>query len=349
MSDAASASTSDPRSGSTDVIVRVPGRVNLIGDHTDYTGGLVLPMAIDRWTVLRGRRGGTSVRLTSADEHDPVRLDLPLATDPAAVTPSWGRYVAGVVAELAPVRGIEGGLTTSIPVGAGLSSSAALGIAVALGLGFEGPPSALAALVRRSEVRATGVPTGIMDQLCIASAVEGHALSIDCTSLEVTPVPMPDDVQVAVRFVAHRTLDGSGYAQRVAECRAAEERIGPLALATPADVARITDPLLARRARHVVTENARVRHFAAALADGDLISAGACMAESHASLRDDYEVSTAQVDRTVAELAALPGVHGVRLTGGGFGGCVVMLCEPGAVVPDGWTVTAVGGPVIELV
>jgi galactokinase len=330
-----------------EVTVRVPGRVNLIGDHTDYSGGLVLPMAIDRWTTLRGRPEGTVVRLASASEPDVVEFELPLTIDPSAVTPSWGRFVAGVVAELAPAQGFDGTLTTSIPVGAGLSSSAALGVAVALGLGFTGTAEELAGLVRRSEHRATGVPTGIMDQLCIASALEGHAMRIDCTTLDVTPVPLPEDAQIVVRFVAHRTLDGSGYTRRVAECHAIEDLIGPLVQATPADVTRIVDPLLARRARHVVTENARVRRFAAALGAGDLAAAGRVMAESHASLRDDYEVSTPEVDRVVAELSALPRVYGARMTGGGFGGCVVALCEPGADIHRGWTVRPVGAPVVE--
>ncbi len=327
--------------------VRVPGRVNLIGDHTDYTGGSVLPMAIDRWTVLEGRRGGGVVQLRSLDEPDPVAIPLPLAIDPAAVTPRWGRFIAGIVAEMGPAQGLEGSVSTTIPIGAGLSSSAALDIAVALGLGFDGPATELAALVRRSEVRATGVPTGIMDQLCIVSAIEGHATAIDCTTLEVSAVPIPDDVQVVVRFVAHRTLDGSGYTRRVAECRAAEDIVGPLADAGPDDLARIGDCLFTRRARHVVTENARVRRFIAALEAGDLAAAGRTMMESHASLRDDYEVSTPDVDRVVAELSAEPGVFGARLTGGGFGGCVVALCRRGTEVPGGWLVRPVGAPVIE--
>ena len=324
------------------VHVRAPGRVNLIGDHTDYTGGLVLPMAIDRWTELRGRRGGDRVHLTSADEPEPVDLTLPLAGEPRDVRPAWGRFVAGVVAELAPTEGLEGRLTTTIPVGAGLSSSAALGVAVALGLGHGGDAVALAQLVRRSEHRATGVPTGIMDQLCIASAVEGHATLIDCTTLEVTQVPIPEDVAIVVRFVAHRTLDGSPYAERVAQCAAAAAIVGPLATARPEDVEVLEDPVLRRRARHVVTENARVRRFAAALGTGDLATAGAVMVEGHRSLRDDYEVSTPAMDAAVEELLAVPGVHGARLTGGGFGGCVVALCERGTVVEDGWHVRPVG-------
>ncbi len=332
----------------TDVRVRVPGRVNLIGDHTDYTGGLVLPMAIDRWTVLDGTRGGGAVRLTSADEPEPVVIELPPLLDPADVRPMWGRFVAGVVAEMEPSDGLEGALTTTIPVGAGLSSSAALGLAVTLALGFEGPPTELARIVRRAEHRATGVPTGIMDQLCIASAIEGHATAIDCTTLEVTHVPIPDDAQVVVRFVAHRTLDGSGYAERVAQCRAAEATIGPLAQAHLDDIARIDDPLTARRSRHVITENARVRAFSEALEAGDLSLAGRTMIESHESMRHDYEVSTPQVDRVVSELCATPGVYGARLTGGGFGGCVVALCRPGTVIEDGWIVRPVGAPTLRV-
>ena len=324
------------------VHVRAPGRVNLIGDHTDYTGGLVLPMAIDRWTELAGRRGGDRVRLTSADEPDPVALPLPFRADPATVRPAWGRFVAGVVAELDPDVGLAGHVTTTIPVGAGLSSSAALGVAAALALGHDGDAAALAQVVRRSEHRATGVPTGIMDQLCIASAVEGHATLIDCTTLDVTHVPVPEDARVVVRFVAHRTLDGSPYAERVAQCEAAAALVGPLAQADADAVATIADPLLRRRARHVVTENARVRRFAAALDAGDLTEAGAVMVEGHASLRDDYEVSTPAIDAAIDELLTVPGVHGARLTGGGFGGCVVALCEPGTVIDGGWPVRPVG-------
>jgi galactokinase len=324
------------------VRVRAPGRVNLIGDHTDDTGGLVLPMAIDRWTELVGTAEGDTVHLASDDEPEPVTLPLPYRDDPAAVRPAWGRYVAGVVAELDPAVGLSGHVSTTIPVGAGLSSSAALGVAVALGVGFDGPAEELAQVVRRSEHRATGVPTGIMDQLCIASARAGHATLIDCTTLAVTHVRVPDDVEVVVRFVAHRTLDGSPYAERVAQCAAAEALVGPLAGADADAVDAIDDPLLRRRARHVVTENARVRRFAAALAGGDLAEAGRVMVEGHASLRDDYEVSTPAIDAAVEELCAVPGVHGARLTGGGFGGCVVALCAPGTTIDGGWTVRPVG-------
>ena len=326
----------------TATVVRAPGRVNLIGDHTDYTGGLVLPMAIDRWTEITGHAEGTSIELRSADEPAPVHIHLPV-TDPATVEPHWGRYVAGVAAEMRALTGFDGRVTTTIPVGAGLSSSAALEIAVALALGFEGSATDLALLCQRAEQRASGVPCGIMDQLCIAAAVDGHAVMIDCSSLDVTPVPLPEDVAVVVRFVAHRTLAGSEYADRVAECARAEAEIGPLAAASVTDTDRISDDLVRARARHVVTENQRVRDFAAALAVHDLAEAGRLMVASHDSLRDDFGTSTPVMDAAVADLVATPGVHGARMTGGGFGGCVVALVERDAASSiDGWVVRPVG-------
>ncbi|HEX3088655.1 MAG TPA: galactokinase family protein, partial [Ilumatobacteraceae bacterium] len=241
--------------------VRAPGRVNLIGDHTDYTGGMVLPMAIDRWTEIRGIPAGT-VSLRSEDEPEPAELALDI-DNPQDVEPHWARYVAGVVAEMQPYGGIVGTVATDIPIGAGLSSSAALELAVALALGFDGDALSLAQLCRRAEIRASGVPCGIMDQLVIAAGVQGHALLIDCGDVTVEPVKIPDDVEVVVQFVAHRALVGSAYAQRVAECATAEELIGPLRLATLNDTAAIADPAIRSRAAHVVSENQRVRDFAA--------------------------------------------------------------------------------------
>jgi galactokinase len=329
--------------------VRVPGRVNLIGDHTDYTGGLVMPMTIDRWTVIEGERQAGPIELVSADEPEPVRLSLPVA-DAATVEPHWGRYVAGVAAEMgADAHGVQARITTDIPVGAGLSSSAALELATALALGFEGDPIALAELGRRAEHRASGVPCGIMDQLSIAAGVEGHALLIDCHDLTVEPVPLPADIAVIVRFVQHRTLVGSEYADRVDECAAAEASIGPLRLADLAAVDTITDDVIRRRARHVVTENQRVRDFAEALRRHDLSEVGRLMLVSHDSLRDDFEISTAVMDAAVADLAGRPGVHGARMTGGGFGGCIVAIADAAsasaAAGDDGWIVHAVDGAI----
>lgn len=317
-----------------------PGRVNLIGDHTDYTGGLALPMAIDLSTTVTGEPGGDQIVLRSADESEPARLALEEA-DPAAVEPPWARYVAGVVAELRPTTGFTGTVSTTIPVGAGLSSSAALELGVALAFGATADPLALAALGQRAEQRASGVPCGMMDQLASAFGVEGHALLLDCHSVTVTPVPLPADVDVVVIHSGEtRRLAASGYAERRAQCEAAEQVVGPLRLVRDlADLDAIPDPVLRRRAHHVVTENARVRAFVEALDAGDVASAGRLMAESHASLAGDFEVTTPAIDALVERLASAPGVHGVRMTGGGFGGCVVALTEP-AALSEGWTVKA---------
>ena len=378
-----------------------PGRVNLIGDHTDTTGGLVLPMAIDLGTTITGRQGGDRVVLTSESEPEPATVVL-RPTDPAALSPTWARYVAGVVAEVEPDQGFEGRVTTTLPVGAGLSSSAALEVAVALALGFDGPTIDLARLTQRAEQMASGVPCGIMDQLASAGGVDGHALLIDCTALTVEPVPVPDDVEIRVIHSGQaRQLAGSEYAERTAALHRAEAVVGPLRLIESVDVLAPlgalrpvgsddvgalgplrptgpddptdsgaadphrsrsergsvddgsavepagslesisgdgrSDPLLLRRARHVVTENARVRQAAAALRAGDVVTFGQLMVESHRSLRDDFEVSTDVLDALVDRLVATPGVYGARLTGAGFGGCVVAVTEPGAL-DEGWHV-----------
>ncbi|HUF34094.1 MAG TPA: galactokinase [Acidimicrobiales bacterium] len=319
-----------------------PGRVNLIGDHTDYTGGLVLPMAVQLGTTVEVDVGGDEVRLDSADEPEPVVVPLDPG-DPAAVEPRWGRYVAGVVAEVRPSVGATGTVTTTLPVGAGLSSSAALEVAVALALGFVGTPLELALACQRAEQRASGVPCGVMDQLTSAAGVAGHALLIDCTTLEVSPVPVPDGLEVvAVHSGQPRTLAGSAYAERRAACEGAVAVIGPLRDASLADLDDLDDPVVRRRARHVISENGRVRAAAVALAQGDAIGVGALMDESHASLRDDFEVSTPALDALVERLRGTPGVFGARLTGAGFGGCAVALCEPGALT-EGWRLEAVDG------
>ena len=318
----------------TTVRAWAPGRVNLMGDHTDYTGGLVLPMAVDLGTTVELVRGGDVVELRSADEPAPARVPLDVE-DPSAVSPTWARYVAGVVAEARPGEGGTGTVTSTLPIGAGLSSSAALEVATALALGVEGTPLAVAQLCQRAEQRASGVPCGIMDQLASAAGVDGHALLIDCRSFEVVPIPLPEDaIVVVVDSGQSRTLAGSAYAARRAACEAAEAIIGPLRDATVDDLARLPDDLRPI-ARHVVTENARVSAFVDALGIGDLAGAGVLMHESHASLRDDFAVSTGILDALVDRLRTTPGVLGARLTGGGFGGAVVALCQRGTIVDGG--------------
>lgn len=322
-----------------------PGRVNLIGDHTDTTGGWALPMAIDLATTVTGQRGGDRVVLRSETEDGVV--DVPLVVDDPAAMLGWGRYVAGVVAELRPTMGFRGTVTTTLPVGAGLSSSAALEVAVALALGFDGDPRSLATLCQRAEQRASGVPCGIMDQLISVCGEAGSALLLDCTTLDIEPVAIPEDVEVVVVHSGEgRALAESGYAERRAACEGAEIIVGPL---RDIDDIRALQPIrderLRRRARHVVTENQRVRGFAAALRDGDFVQAGRLMAASHRSLAVDFEVSTPRLDALVAALTASQGVFGARLTGAGFGGCAVALCRPGAL-DMGWNVRPSAGAMV---
>jgi galactokinase len=323
-----------------------PGRVTLIGDHTDYTGGLALPMTIDLGIELRADRASDWIILGSEEVGGVAELPLTV-DDPASVQPPWARYVAAVVLELRPTDGLTGTVHSSLPMGRGLSSSAALEVAVATALGLNlRDPVAAAQLCRRAEHRAVGVLCGIMDQLTIIAAVEGAALRLDCTTLEMTPVVLPDDAEVVVVDSGEqRQLETSPYGARRAECGQAEAQIGALRLATPHDTEALDDPVLRRRARHVTTENQRVDALIAAFARDDLRTAGELMVASHASLRDDYEVSTPGLDHLVQHLRGTPGVYGARLTGAGFGGCAVALCAPGTAldVPVVWRGRPAGG------
>jgi galactokinase len=326
------------------VEVRAPGRVNLIGDHTDYTGGLALPLAIDRQIVIRGVDLDEPL-LTLTSDQDPVPATIPLpAASVADTEPPWARRVAAIAAELARQRGFMGSIESTVPIGAGLSSSGALGVALALALGAEAGHSRLevALLCQRAQQAATGVPAGLLDEMASLHGLAGHAVLLNCHDLTVEPVPIPDDAEVVVRYVSHRTVADSPYSDRVAACRAAEALVGPLRLAGPNDISSIGDPVLQARARHVVTENERVRQYVEALKAGDLKAAGRLMTASHLSLRDDYAVSTPELDAAVEALVAIPGVYGARLTGAGFGGCVIALADPGAV-KEGWVVRAVDG------
>ncbi|MGE3324277.1 MAG: galactokinase [Acidimicrobiia bacterium] len=331
------------------IVGRAPGRVNLIGDHTDYTGGWCLPMAIDRWTEITAMPNPARpvVRLASDTEsaHAVVAID---ATElPSG--PLWARFVAAVMGEVKPLIGYVGKVRSTIPIGAGLSSSAALEVACALALGADDHDRvALARLCQRAEVAARETPTGIMDQLTSCAGVEGHALLLDCTTLDIAPVPMPppDEYEIVVISVEPRTLDESAYAIRVAQCAQVEQIIGPLRDASLDALPSLTDPVLRRRARHVVSENARVHAAAAALRSGDVVEFGRLMNESHTSLRDDYESSSTSLDDVQRLVLDMPGVLGARVTGGGWGGSVVVLCRPGALGQLGWTVRAVGGATV---
>jgi galactokinase len=312
-----------------------PGRVNLIGDHTDYNDGVALPMAIDLGTTVTftpDASGRVVLRSDYETEVADVAVDVPL--DPPRLRqlePVWARFVAATVAAVRPASGGTGSVATTIPIGAGLSSSTALVVAVALALGLDAEPLAMARTCQRAE-QAVSIPGGIMDQLVVLGGRAGAALLIDFADLSSKPVPVPAEADIVVVHSGEsRRLDSSAYATRRAECDAAARGLGPLGRLDVRDVGNVVDPLLRRRARHVTTECARVKTFAAALGAGDLAEAGRIMTDSHRSLADDFEVSTPALDALVASLVARPGVLGARLTGAGFGGCVVALTEPDAL------------------
>lgn len=319
-------------------IWRAPGRVNLIGEHTDYNLGLVLPMAIEfSCYVLSARSNDGRLRVFS--EQFGEFAEWPLEDIPSAVPHGrWPDRVVGVARELIRSGASVGGhnllIDSEVPLGAGLSSSAALGIALTMALGGisaeQAPP-----LARGAEVNFAGIPCGIMDHFVSAHGQSGAAILLDCRTLDWQPVPLPASLAIiVVNSMVKHELGNSGYSARVAECAAAAEALG---LATLRD-ARLSvidqlDPLLRKRARHVITENARVEQFAAAAMIGDLPRIGRLATESHRSLRYDYEVSCPEIDFLVEAACAVPGVLGARITGGGFGGCTVNFARPDAFEP----------------
>lgn len=318
-----------------------------MGDHTDHSGGFCLPMAVDRWVEVEGYLRPDAPRVRLWSEATGTLADVPVeVADASVVEPEWARYVAGVVQQLPRRSGFEGTVRSTVPMGAGLSSSAALEVALALALGADTADGlALARLAQAAEHAARAVPTGLLDQLACVFGLAGHALLVDCSTLQVTPAPLPgsDVLEVVVVPGPARSLAATPYAARVAEVHRAEAEIGPLRRAAAGDVEGIVDPVLRSRARHVVTENQRVHDLAALLAAGDLDGAGALMDESHRSLRDDFGSSSPEVDDIWEDLRALPGVFGARITGGGWGGSLVALARPGALAGRGLVVRAVDG------
>jgi galactokinase len=319
----------------SDVVAQAPARANLIGEHTDYNDGFVLPAALELRTVVGGTRADR-IRLV-ADGHSGVaEVDPSTGNGP---TRGWGRYVMAVVRALLEdgraVRGLDGVVVSDVPVGAGLSSSAALEVALVLAL-LDHPPDPLdlARICRRAENVHVGVGSGIMDPLASGSCQAGAALLIDCRSLERRPVPVPDGIRLlVVDSGERRELTAGDYDRRRAECAEAAGQLGVPSLrdATPELVreARLPEPL-ASRARHVVTENERTLAAAAALAADDRGQLRDLLAESHASLAGDFRVTTPAMDALVGIASATPGVVAARMTGAGFGGCIVALVETGA-------------------
>ena len=324
---------------------RAPGRVNIIGEHIDYLGGLVLPFACDLELRIEAEPSRGEIVLDSVDL--PGRGVVPLAgsSDPPS---GWARHVWGVVRTLqqegVAVRAVRGSIRSAVPVGAGLSSSAALEVAVALAVtgGRVPDPGMLA----RAEQLATGVPCGVMDQTTVLNGRAGHAILLDCRTRAFEHVPIDARIGfVVVDTGTRRELADGRYAQRRAEVEEAFARSGAPSL-DEVDPSIVAD----RRLAHAVTEHARVREAVAALRSGDVEALGALVSASHASLRDDFEVSSRALDEAVEAAEAHPACTGARLVGAGFAGCVIAVVRGGREADvvaglDGrraWAVHAVG-------
>ncbi|WP_229117441.1 galactokinase [Enemella dayhoffiae] len=324
-----------------------PGRVNLIGEHTDYNDGFVLPFALTSGiTVAARRREDERLVFNSSSESEPVTLDLASLRGAAPEQfPGWYAYPAGVFWALLrdghPVHGMELAFDSDLPVGAGLSSSAALCCATIAAVaelsGLDLDPLQRATIARRAENDYVGAPTGFMDQAASTLCTAGHALLLDCrdNSSEQVPLDLPGsglELLILDTRTPHNLVDGA-YAERRRSCERAAEALGMRSLREvddPSAVAALTDPLLRRRARHVVTENARVLESVGLLRESRVAALAPLLDASHASMREDFEITVPTVDLAV-DTARSAGALGARMTGGGFGGCIIALCPVGSV------------------
>lgn len=335
-----------------EIIIRAPGRVNLIGEHTDYNAGFVLPIAIDRYVYLAASKCASNLAtLRSIDFNDSATFriaELDLKSDRGWITDraAWANYPAGVAWALRENRsiftGLDAAFTSTIPIGAGLSSSAAVEVAFATAwkklYGLEIEAAALAKLCQRAENDFVGVACGIMDQLISVMGRENHALLVDCRSLKTENIPLPPNVAIVVADTqVERALAASAYNERRAQC----EEATAIFKQTDSSISALRDvslelllarqnelaPIVFKRARHIIQENRRVWMTVDALRRGDLIEVGRLMKESHLSLRDDYEVSCTELDVMVESAWSIEGVIGSRMTGAGFGGCTVSLVK----------------------
>ncbi len=332
----------DAFGGAPDVVARAPGRVNLIGEHTDYNEGFVLPMAISGQTIVLAKMRTDRMCRVVADDfggaEDSFCLDDRLAHNAAA---PWSDYVRGMVFAMAvdspQLRGADLVIAGDVPRGAGLSSSASLMVALGTALAGFLPAGTMTAtqiarMAQAAESDFVGTRCGIMDQLVSARAVADHALLIDCRMLDCRPIPVPPDIaMMIVHSGVERGLVEGAYNDRRAQCEAAAHALGAAALRDASleelrHASRQIDPLIFKRARHVISENARTLAAADALGRGDLGALGQLMAASHQSMRDDFEITVPAVDALVELLQqAIGSDGGARMTGGGFGGAVVAL------------------------
>lgn len=323
-----------------DTVIRSPGRVNIIGEHTDYNEGFVFPMALTcaTWLAIRPRDDHRIImRSNNVDEQ--VTIDLQQLQKPQHAI-QWQDYVAGVAYMLQqeqaqPLNGFDAVVIGDVPMGAGLSSSASFELAIARALcevnQLKWHPTPMALLCQKAENQWIGVNCGIMDQLICAEAVAGHACMIDCRDLSVTPEPLPDNTTIVIMdTMTRRGLVDSAYNERREQCEQVAKQLGVTFL-RDVDIETLRqhqaelDPLAYRRAHHVISENARVLEAVAAMRANDATMLGHLMVDSHHSMNQDFEITNDQLNIMVNVALAAPGCFGARMTGGGFGGCAVAL------------------------
>ncbi len=339
------------------VIYRAPGRVNLIGEHTDYNLGYVLPIALEMACYAAIAPSGDNLLRIRSQDLD-AEFAIPVDALPHAQPQNvWHDYVVGVARELVKagmdLSGSNLLVRSEVPAGSGLSSSAALEIGTAFALlnGRSMDPLEVATLGQRAESQFVGMPCGIMDQYASVFGRENAAIQIDCRSLGHEYVTLPSDVSViAVNSLVKHELGSSAYRDRVAECKAAVEALQ----ATDPNIKSLRDvtldvfvkvqetvpPLPRQRARHIISDSQRVLDFAKAAAANDLVEMGRLFVASHRSMQYDYEISCEEIDFLVDTAIKIPGVYGARMTGGGFGGCTVNLVQPDAVARFSDQITA---------
>jgi galactokinase len=325
-------------------LFRSPGRVNLIGEHTDYSQGFVMPVAIDFETWLAAApRSDRRLKIHSVEFSETVEFDL---ADASHERPHWSDYVRGVVLQLIAagydLPGADLLIESSVPMGAGLSSSASVEVATGYAMlslaGVTANKRELPALAQRAENEFVGAHVGIMDQFICCNGIAGHALMLDCRSLDFTPLPIPQQTSLVIaNTMVKHSIAGGEYNLRRRECEQAVARLREnvpgisslrdVSLAALENFSSSLPPTIRKRALHVVTENHRVLAAADALRNADVSRFGELMYESHQSLRDLYQVSSPELDVMVELASHLPGVYGSRMTGGGFGGCTVTLVE----------------------
>ena len=331
--------------GRPDLVVRAPGRVNLIGEHTDYNEGFAMPMALPFDTVIAASSLGDpdiGDVVIASEGFGEVTFDP--TTDVAVDLPSgvkWAKHLIGVVqllrSEGVPAGGWRATVSSDIPAGAGLSSSAGIEVAAITMLlaraGLNWSPIRIAHLGQRVETEVIGLRGGIMDQFISAGAIDGHASLMDCRSFTLAPTPLPESVVVAIMDTGtRRVLAETAYADRHAACERAAAALGVTALrdATIEQLESVADDIDRQRARHVITENQRTLDASEAMKHGDAAELGRLMTASHISLRDDFEVSGPGLDAIVEVALQVPGCVGARMTGGGFAGCAVALVRTDA-------------------